>query len=936
MSGFSHFGGTAALIEAAWDPALRMPALLQLASEAPVESLPEVLALFCASPVEWPNSDAARYAFGLALWRCGERSRALRIWKKLPSDGSQAIEPAAIAHAAECLADGRLGECSAALEWPYVDSAPAAETLRRQLALAAQSKDEWLLAASISPPAGDEPALEGRINDLLSALEEVSGPGTSALRAILLAYRSAGRSLPSGSDCDWRILRNVCRNAPEVLHELAPGPQSADPWERVAYWAAREDFSKACHELRPVVAGDPWNPDLTHKFAVLSYLRATRAFPELDVAAWEDTIAHSTCFLENRDWLESWVKSRLTVYAPNETATGRGEGLKTEVTQIVDQELTSLLAAAHERGDTTRQLELNRLRALAERERRAAAAMWKAGDLLSASGSKLAFGPLYARNNQLDGRVQEYFEKHPEKEEPETDESLRALLAAIGLDESLIPGDLDESASDGGTGELRRWFSDLGEAASLEAAGDLAGAREASLTVYVRYTPPGEPSEDALRRANAGYATGANGAAKIRRSAARMLCELEIAALRIQLSSPAFDVATVGEKLKGTLSIAVALESESYARQRLVRLVLGKQKRLLEAENVESGQRACALLRAAREAGLNNLEPALTLGLHRCGMELARAERPQDAAACYEEAWALDKSRSYVVSNLVGSLLQAADAHKNANREDQAGVAMRRASELAAEAARLFPDDKEVQFLPTVVRMVEFGTPVGDLIEAKHSRAGKTPPPSLPEKSKEEIKSCRAALRSGDLTAALASAERARLACPEHPDTVAVEAHAALELARSKPETEGRALFDHAAAILSASLAFHQGNSRLEAVRIVAGRDRVLYHGDDFVAQLHRKALRLVLSGKPAMAAEPLRVASALEPAPGVELSLLLTEAMTAAALAEKDVKKARRDLAAAEAAMTAAIQAAPAHRSLPILRENLASAREAVTRRGR
>src|SRR5271165_3784940 len=144
-----HSGSVAALLEAARDPACRMPALLRLSSEAPIESLPEVLSLFCARPVQWPDSDAGRYAFGLALWRCGERSRALRTWRKLPPDESGTLRRAAIAHAAECLKSGRMGECRAVLEWISPNSGPTAEVLGEQLAREAQRDSDWLLAASV-------------------------------------------------------------------------------------------------------------------------------------------------------------------------------------------------------------------------------------------------------------------------------------------------------------------------------------------------------------------------------------------------------------------------------------------------------------------------------------------------------------------------------------------------------------------------------------------------------------------------------------------------------------------------------------------------------------------------------------------------------------------------------------------------------------------
>ncbi len=974
----------APLLDAARDPATRPYAVISLAGCAPHAVLPEVLAHVASLPPRWAGCDEIRYARGLALWRLGERASALEVWEETAApdapERAEALDRARAAHAQALLDEDKLGESLLVLQRISDPARPEALPLRRSLAVAAARSGQielareaarglgggaapvdrvlWSLlvpvgaarveavgrlledrhvprdlAVAASCAAAAALALDGRCDEAGELLPADPASDEGRTLGVLLRFASSGgRALPGVADCDWRHLRGATAEVDGLIDQLAAAPEGEEPRAVAGYWLARGDAAKAYEALATAQRSDPWNATIVRHLALLGYLRAAGARPSVDVEAWRDCIAQTVCLVENRRWLGAWVLSRFGTYDIKEEEEKRREDLRDDLYQFLDQRLTTLAAGARERDDRDAADAVGRLKAEFAWERRAAAAMWEVGDVRSADGRRLAFGPLFADRAGQRELVAEFFAAQPEREIPSPSEALRNLLASLGLDAARAAGVLGEDTKDA-TKELRRWYSELGEAAALQAAGRAREARTSALAVYVRWSPPGLPSAEEFARANLGYAHLRKRVARLRADAAAMFCDMSIAAFREELSSAGFDSGQIVRRVREILGEAIVLGHESEARYQLTKLMVGKQNSLLRSDDLDSAQQAWKLMAGAAEAGLSGLEQPLTRAAHRYADLLRQHQRLRAGADCYEEVWRIHKSEPVVASNLVALLLEHYTRLRNDQRFDEAEAVIGRAREVAEEASGLFPNNTHARALPELVGAVRRGIPLGELVEMRRSGPETQPvvEPAMAEEAKAAIDRCREADGLGDVPAARAAAEEARSAAPDHPDVVALAARAALELARTVSETEGRALFEHAERILQPAGARYPGNASLALARSELERDRILYQGDTPLARLHRKALLLSSDGKPGAAVELLKVVFTLAPERDAEVCALLAQAMVAHAemLRGSDPSRAEDVLRTAEKVLAVGREIAPAHVGMENTRERLALARE-------
>lgn len=973
------------LFEAAADSAYALPALVALASCAPQNSLPRVLSLFTTLEPDDRETEEAVYALGLTLWRAGRRGEAIAEWDTLSEVAREAVgdslESARIAHARYLVETDKPGEALAVLEGltnPTSDAARpvwraiAATALRsrqrrlaqravealkdsddevdRGLAIAAldsgRDRAERLVElaraaerSAIATWAGTTAVAEQLLQGEEPDTELLSATGDDNTDAALLRFllRASGREdgdrqadgrEPDASR-DWATLKLVAADVPALLARLVPEPESGTPLSEAAYWLERAEHEKAHAILTEAQLRDPWDMDIAHNLAVTSYVRATRAAPAVDAEAWQDCICQLSAVLENPRWLGGWVIDRHTVYGADEIAPDFTDELRQAIYRHINRHLDRLRADALATRDEPSAEAAQLLLAAFARERQAAASMAKARDFRDPNGNTAAFGPLFVHRTGQTEALLEYFAEHPPREREEPSELLASLLRSMGMSDAPLRQMLDADEADPHSA-MRRWFSELGEAASLRDAGDTAAARERALAVYARWTPPDQPSVAEFEAANPAYVGMAGGQERLRSDAAAMACELSVEQFSQLLGSPSVEAAAVAKEAKRILQIAAALGREDDARYRLSRLYLGKVEECVEDGSLSQLRLACALLKHADKAGLRDLERRRAEALSAYGMALYKSRRWRHSIEVYEEAWTLSKEREYIPCNLVAVLLHEYDALRTDQREREARQVLDRATEVAREAVEAFPEGSHARELPTQVRMIQMGA--GQMVFHPDGEETEDPPSmsEMPSGALEAVRACRECWRTGDLDAALRQARKAHEAAPNHPDAAALLANACLQVARQRQGAEGRSLFDEAVAILEPMRRRYASHERLRSTSSIAARDRVLYHSSGPVSELHRKALLLYFDERFAEAAAQLKVVLRLREESDPEVLSLLAAALVANARRHSSPSswEDSQDLRYARKVLALGRELAPDHYAMEKTRQQLSSTR--------
>ena len=995
------------LLAAARDEALRPQALLSLASCAPVPMLPETLALFTSLPDPVEEQHELRYAYGLALWRYGDRAEAIRVWSSLPAAARQAarepLDGAILAYASGLLKERRLGESLATLDGLADPTGPLACATRRAIAFAALAAQETGLArkaaeglrqstrpvdralCAFALPRGEDRAAglaavardcqdkeiagwaqvtaaaewasQGDYDAALSCLPDAAvGKEGEVLRALLRVAAGCPPGEAAGNEVDWALLREVSREVPGLVAALAPEAAPAGPLREAAYWLARADHERAYRLLTEAQRATPWDPRFARSLALLAYVRATRAAPEVHAEAWCDCFAQLAPIIENPRRLHAWILDRLAAYGVRGNERELGEALKEELRRFINGRLSELLAAALHRGDEAAAAQVRGLQAAFARECRAAEAMLRAGGFRSPDGEPMALGPLLAeRTGQLDALRSYFAEQAPESGELVSDR-LKELLERIGVREAGAEAAMAAAGSQP-VAELRRWFSELGEAASYAAAGDARQARNLALDVFVRWSPPEQPDSAEFSRANPAYAAMPDGVGRLCRDAASMVCEMNVEVFSRLLADRDLDAQAVGKEIRRVLVEGQALGFDMPVQRRLIRLIRGKRTSLIEEGATPTLRQACLLLRHAAKAGIDGLEADRTRALTEYAARLYQQKRWRQAAEACEEAWKLGPTIQAVPMCHVASLLQRYNRLEKSGRHAEAREAVTRAREVAREAAAAFPAIDQVRNLTSAVRMIEHGRPVGDILRMPTPKSEKPPSlRSMPPEALAALRECYAARKEDRLGEALEAAERAWQAAPNHPDAAILVAQTALDLARgirqahaalhstsSCPEPvegsesmgggapeRGRELFAQAEACLGPMLKRFPAHQRLQMVASVLERDRALYHGEDALAFLHRKGILLLLGERFAEAAGVLKVVFALAARQDPEVISLLAAALVEQVAADgtRRSREAGETLDTAGKLLTIGAELAPGHYAMAQTREKLSALR--------
>ncbi|MBN1418056.1 MAG: hypothetical protein JXP34_04730 [Planctomycetes bacterium] len=959
------------LLAAARDPRCRRRALTALAACVDDARGGEILSAFAFSNDGALDDDAVRYAYGLALWRMGERGEALRTWSKLSEEARRDLEGplarAQLFHASALLESGDMDACFEVVEPVAERKTAEALPVVRALVLACLHAGRHVLAARAAGmlsksddsyddalraavlPSGSERAR--RFDGLASCLEDADLRGwarrvAAAENALLGRYDDAIRTLPEDSEdpddavmrmllgavsgsaeapepverLPWDRLKEVAADAPILLRRLLPGPVPTDPLREAAYWLARSEPGRVHAVLAEAQRKAPSDARLARHLAAIAYIRAMRAVPSVDVEAWRDAIAQFTLLLENPLWLDGWIARRFDAYGAREDIRESAEDLRRELGRFLDRRLTQLLGAAQERGDRCAEERVKLLRAELAGERGAAATIVRMGGFPLPDGGAFGFGPLFTERADQGHVVWEYFAAHPPTSDERDRERLIELLRAVGLDEAgvratLESGDVDVQA------DLRRWFSELREAASLHSEGRLAEAGEKALGVYVRWSPPDRPDEESFRRLNPAYAGIAGGVERIRRDASALICQMHMEDFERSIAAPGWDPHGTGDALRRILRESVALDQEQRTRFRLSQIVLGKWRSCLDDGRIPVLRRGSILLEEACLAGLEGLARARAIILARCGDRLGERKRWAEAAECYEEAWSQDESEPVIPVNLTLFLLQRRDGLLEDGRRDEAQRVLRRACEVAERARESFPGREEVSQLASLIMMAERGARMEELIAPEAGAPAETP--AMPVEAVEILRRCQEARRRGDLEATVLLTDEARRAAPSHPDVAVLAGQAALELARAVSGERGRALLTQIDQLARDAGKRHPDHRGLRDLASLAARDRILHEGAGPLAELHRKALRLHLSGEHAEAASLLKVVFALSPTRDPEVVSLLAEALVTGAEGARG-KAAAGDLTTARTLLALGREIDPEHRGMERTRKRL------------
>ncbi len=960
-----------ALLVEARGPSRRPPALIRpAAAAAPSRALPEVLSRFFDMPPHVRQHDHQRYAFGLALLRAGAPAMALAEWEQISSASRASLKSTLAGLYSHVVASlVKAGKPEEAAQYGVlahlrghalpldVARKLAAALVRAGLFVSARwfvgllgsANDGFdrLLDAMTVPVAGRLTerlaplvrdaslpasaraalarctaagfALDGRFAEGASLLssQPPGHPVTGALHALLRFAASGGRERPSGADCDWTALASMTRDAPALHSKLVARPARCSHEARASYFIGRACHSEASASLRAALAAAPWSPDVARNFAALASVRATRALPDIDIDAWRDLLCVIACYLENPCWSAEWVTRRREAYGTDEDDKRLAEDFRSDLSEMISRRLADAAGAASKSASGAASVAA--LRAELAKERRAAAAMWKVGKVLSPDGQRLAFGPLFAERAGLAGMLQSYFAGNPEPQGPSASDELRQLMRATGRDEAAIRRMLSAD-EDRPEAELRRWFSELGEALALQAAGDPAAGREAALRVYVAHAPPTAGDAERFRAGNPGYAMFPDGEARLRADAGATVCDMSIAIFRAELSRADLDTARVPGQIRALLGEGSAFHQRDEVCLALTRLILEKRQRLLDAKNIESAKIACDLMKAA-VGRLSGLEKPGGEAFLRLGGLYADQETYKDAVQAYEEAWRIWRDPN-VAMNLVCGRLEHVERLRRDGRDADADGSLQRAREVARDARVAFPRESTSRVLEDAVQGVAAGKPVSSFFKWNRPEPPRSHvPPPLSEAATSALAALERATRGGDFALAWREAQAAMAASPRHPDVVASAVGAALRLATSSAPDAGALAFREVEPEVAAVEAAYPEHPKARSAVCVLSRHRVLFCATDEVGRLHAKAVRAWMAGDLDATIDALKVVFALSQRVDPEVCALLAEALVVRA---RTLDDPRGDLATAERILAVGREKAPKHAGMDRVREGL------------
>jgi tetratricopeptide (TPR) repeat protein len=906
-------------------------ALVTLAPIAPRDRLGEILPCFYRLPEGLRLGDEIVYALGLMHWRLGHYDDAGETWTGL-SAGTRGryaapLDLAMLWRARELLAARRLTECLAVLRRLVVSGKPEALIVWRSLALAAlQTGDVKLAREAARPLAASQMGVDRAILALvrspglerLQQLKEVraiSGLPSQLQLAVLRAEvaealragdwahaRCAAALAPNDLDMRlaswvaamasgdeagqaapmdlWHRLSETCGDTPDLVRRCAGEPDpTASPERQAAFWLQRAQRDRVVALLAAVQKTSSSQPAIAHILFLVNYVRASLALPAIDRDLWCQVFAQLAAFIENERWLGAWVVSRLAVYGVRDDYAQRTTELQKELRLALERRLTQVEAQAHERGDTAAAATVRQLRADLARELQAAAAMWKSEKVRGKDGERLAFGPVFARQTERTGLVQEALRQTVRQGDSAERETLRQMLQALARRPEEIAQFLDEHEGDDLLA-LRQWFSELGEAAALQAAGDIEAARARALDVLIRWTPPDTPPEEEFRQANPAYGGIAEGMERLRADAGRMISRLTIAAFRSEIASAGFDVDQTPARLREIISEAVALRCEDAARGQLTRLVLGKQQQLLEQETLESAHLACTLVRCAAKTGLDGLEGPQAVGLMRAARLFAKNKRFGEAGRLFQELSELRKDEPVHLSNAVAMLLKQHELLVHHGRTPEADEALTEVKRVIDSGLQRFPREGEFRQLSQAVAALRAGVPLGNLMQIASEQEEGEKPAELGPEAVELVGVIRA---EADLGKALPHIRRLLDLAPDHPTSLRVCVPLLSRHARALPVDEGRVVFDDLDRRVTIARRRYPGDEMLLHVAALVNRQRRLFYTDSPIEELHRKALRLYFTRHFAEAANILKLVFARSPRRDAELCLLLAECLIGA-----------------------------------------------------
>lgn len=920
-------------------------------------------------------TDEARYALGLSMLRSGAPARALLEWEHLSPESHVRLRPTLerlYCHVvASLLAGGKPAEAAQYAEFGRLRGHTLPDEITRRLAAAlilhglfvwawwavgrlpdARSGVDRLLRAIVgsSDKRGEELAvlvddsslrdsvrnalarcaaaalaLGGRHAEGLKVLSSrpIDDPLSGALAALLRFAASGGRERPSGDRCDWIALAKLTRDTPELHSRLVSRPSTSSDLARASYYIERARHAEAREPLRSALVASPWEPGVARNFAVLAHVRASRRLPEIDVEAWRDFIAVMGCFLENPLWSAAWVQQRRKIYGTDENEQRLAEDLRADLAELVARKLTDA-AATPGAGEGVACVAT--LRAELAKERRAAAAMWRVGKIRAPDGARLAFGPLFAERAGLHGMLQSYFMANPEPHGPPASEELRRLLLATGRDEAAIRRMMAEG-DERPEAELRRWFSELGDALALHASGDAVGAREAALRVYVDYAALDAVDPKRFRERNPGYALFDDGVARLRTDAGAVVCDMSLVLFRTDLAKTDVDVARVPKQIRGLLGEAVAFHRSDEVRYALTRMLLQKRVELQDARNISSARTACELMKGVAGTGLTGMEKPAGQSFIRLGSLLSDQERYKEAVAAYEESWQIWKEPSVAVS-LVHGRLEHFERLRSDGRKTEAETAIRRAREVAEEARAAFPEDQNATFLEGAVEGVLRGAAASSYFTRNRpEQREEAVPPPLPAAASAAIASLDRQLRKEDAAAGWREAESALAAAPRHPDVVVPAVRAALRFAVAVAPETGASVFRKVESAVAVVAGIYPEHRKVQEAACAIARHRVLFYEEGEVGRLHAKAVRLWLAGRDDEAIDVLKVVFALSHKRDPEVCALLSECLVMRARSSSNPSG---DLATAERILAVGRETAPRHPGMERVRASLRELRSA------
>jgi len=680
------------------------------------------------------------------------------------------------------------------------------------------------------------------------------------------------------ADADCSSIRNLVGGLVGI-GTSAPS-RDAHHLEVAAWYGRRGDHDRAYEALAEAEAADAWNPTIIRTLAVLALIRAHRSLPTVDADAWRDFIAHVSVFLANPRWVGAFVLERLKVYGSDEPYDGFVDGTRQGAEQHAERVISNAIADAKGRGDEEAAAALSELHVELIRELMAARAVWDAEAAQVSSGAgktRVGFGPLFAERVAGLEELRSYFvNSASEERRPPPDERLRALVRRFGID---LP---DEGVAE--DTDLRRWFSELSLANAHRAAGNWEAARRAALAVFVRYMPPADADRAEIERLNLGFAGLPDPAEALRQDAARLCSDVGVSALKASLSADV-EVEQVSEMLRAAIGESVALGVESETRERLSRLLIGKDEQLAQRDSLAADSLATRLLKTALDTGIPGLEATYHRSLARYGYRLGNSGRHQDAADQYQAAWRAQPHDTQAGASWTFSLLMCAQEARDAGLTAEADRLLDRAREAVKSIKRSARDDEEVKNLERALQVVGWGVPLSEVVEIRSS-----PPPGLPE---APAAATGALERARELVAGRRFEEAAALLDglgehATHPRVLVQRAAVAVALAatagpRHDAGAVGLEAYEALRRSLATSVSRHPNEPELCIANAELELHKPLWKADDPVSKLLAKGLRLRLKGRYAQAAELLKTVYALSPRRDSTLCLVLAQCLARA-----------------------------------------------------